>query len=161
MDPGGSYSRHSSSNRITQQVQILSVNTFTQKATGIMRTREYVEIDISHHVGAVQVTPATGEQWLIIKDRGVWKLDGQLPFNIPPSSSPLAEGQTRIGSSGPTELNGSLVNLNAPMRPMTADTAERPSASSVPAGSHIYDTTLHKPLWSDGTQWRDAAGSAV
>lgn len=161
MDPSGSYSRHSSSSRITQQAAILSVNTSTNKATGILRTREYVEIDISHHVGAVQVTPAVGEQWMVIKDRGIWKLDGQLPFNIAPPTTPIVEGQTRIGSSGPTELNGSLVRLNAPVKTMTTSTSGRPDASSLPAGSQIYDTTLNKPLWSDGTSWKDAAGSAV
>lgn len=40
-------------------------------------------------------------------------------------------------------------------------TANRPSAASVGAGSQFYDTTLSKPIWSDGTVWRDAAGTAV
>lgn len=163
MDPGGSYSRHSTSNRIIQPVAIVSVNptTIPPSATGIMRTREYVQIDISQHVGAVQVAPAVGEQWLIVKDGRGWKLERQLPFNIPGNLTPMVEGQTRIGSSGPTELGGSLINLTAPLSPMTAETSGRPSASSVPVGSHIYDTTLKKPIWSDGTNWVDAAGSVV
>jgi len=28
-------------------------------------------------------------------------------------------------------------------------------------GAMIYDTTLNKPIWSDGAVWRDAAGTAV
>ena len=40
-------------------------------------------------------------------------------------------------------------------------TAARPSASTVGAGSCYYDTTLSKPAWSDGTNWRDAAGTIV
>jgi hypothetical protein len=40
-------------------------------------------------------------------------------------------------------------------------TGSRPSASTVGAGSMWYDTTLSKPIWSDGTSWRDAAGTAV
>lgn len=40
-------------------------------------------------------------------------------------------------------------------------TATRPSASTVGAGSQIYDTTLGKPIWSDGTWWRDATGTNV
>lgn len=163
MDPGGSFSRHSVASRITQPVAITSVNPQTNppQATGIMRTRESVQIDISHHVGVVQVTPAVGQQWIIIRDRGVWKLDRQLPFNTPDSLTPMVEGQTRIGSSGPTELNGSQININAPMRSLAAATEEIPDASTVPVGSLVYDTTLNQPLWSDGTNWNDAGGTSA
>lgn len=40
-------------------------------------------------------------------------------------------------------------------------TAGRPSASTAGAGATVYDTTLSKPIWSDGTVWRDAAGTSV
>ena len=41
----------------------------------------------------------------------------------------------------------------------TSTTASRPSASSMGVGAMIYDADIHKPLWSDGTAWRDAAGT--
>ncbi len=40
-------------------------------------------------------------------------------------------------------------------------TASRPSASARGAGAMFYDTTLGKPIWSNGTNWRDAAGTVV
>lgn len=40
-------------------------------------------------------------------------------------------------------------------------TASRPSASAVGSGAQFYDTTLGKPIWSDGTVWRDATGVTV
>ncbi|MGC5078449.1 glycosyl hydrolase family 28-related protein [Agrococcus sp. DT81.2] len=40
-------------------------------------------------------------------------------------------------------------------------TAERPVASSVPAGAQWFDTTLGKPIWSSGSVWKDAAGATV
>lgn len=40
-------------------------------------------------------------------------------------------------------------------------TGSRPSATTVGAGAQFYDTTLHKPIWSDGTAWRDATGTAA
>lgn len=40
-------------------------------------------------------------------------------------------------------------------------TAGRVAASSAGAGAHYYDTTLNKPVWSDGTNWRDATGTIV
>lgn len=43
----------------------------------------------------------------------------------------------------------------------TSTTAARPSASAVGAGATIYDTTLGKPIWSNGTVWKDAAGTTV
>lgn len=40
-------------------------------------------------------------------------------------------------------------------------TAGRPTASAAGAGAQYYDTTLSRPAWSDGTAWRDAAGTTV
>ena len=40
-------------------------------------------------------------------------------------------------------------------------TGSRPTAAIAGAGGQMYDTTLSKPIWSDGTVWRDAAGTAV
>jgi hypothetical protein len=40
-------------------------------------------------------------------------------------------------------------------------TAARPSASVVRAGAYYYDTTLSKPGFSDGTVWRDSAGTTI
>jgi hypothetical protein len=42
-----------------------------------------------------------------------------------------------------------------------AATGSRPSAASVSAGAQFYDTTLGKPIWSNGTVWKDAAGTTV
>jgi hypothetical protein len=39
-------------------------------------------------------------------------------------------------------------------------TASRPLAS-IGAGAQFYDTTLHKPIWSDGATWRDASGASI
>jgi len=40
-------------------------------------------------------------------------------------------------------------------------TVGRPDASVVRVGAMYFDTTLNKPVWSDGTNWRDAAGTIV
>lgn len=40
-------------------------------------------------------------------------------------------------------------------------TASRPSAGLVGAGYPYYDTTLGKPIWSNGTGWTDATGTVV
>lgn len=40
-------------------------------------------------------------------------------------------------------------------------TAGRVAASSAGAGGFMYDTTLNKPIFSDGTNWRDATGTIV
>lgn len=33
--------------------------------------------------------------------------------------------------------------------------------ASTGAGASVYDSTLNKPVWSDGTNWRDATGAIV
>jgi len=43
----------------------------------------------------------------------------------------------------------------------TFTTAGRPAANAKGAGTMYYDTTVSKPVWSDGTTWRDAMGTAV
>lgn len=43
----------------------------------------------------------------------------------------------------------------------SGSTASRPSASGSRKGSSWFDTTLNKPIWSDGTNWRDATGATV
>lgn len=40
-------------------------------------------------------------------------------------------------------------------------TALRPAAVSAGNGAQIYDDTLNIPIWSDGTVWRNATGTAV
>lgn len=40
-------------------------------------------------------------------------------------------------------------------------TAGRPSAAAAGAGAYYYDSTLSKPAWSNGSVWKDAAGTNV
>jgi hypothetical protein len=40
-------------------------------------------------------------------------------------------------------------------------TGSRPSASTLGQGAMVLDSTLNKPIWSDGTNWRDATGTVV
>lgn len=40
-------------------------------------------------------------------------------------------------------------------------TANRPTAAAAGAGSQWYDTTLGIPIWSNGTNWRNASGTNV
>lgn len=39
--------------------------------------------------------------------------------------------------------------------------ASRPNANTLPAGSQVWDSTLKKPIWSDGTNWYDSTGTLV
>ena len=47
------------------------------------------------------------------------------------------------------------------MRTARGTSGSRPSAATVGQGAQWFDTTLGKPIWSDGTNWRDAAGTVV
>lgn len=53
------------------------------------------------------------------------------------------------------------VDSDGVVRHRAFTTAGRPSASSVPAGSMIWNSTTKKPNYSDGTNWYDAAGVAA
>ncbi|CAM3540613.1 right-handed parallel beta-helix repeat-containing protein [Occultella aeris] len=67
--------------------------------------------------------------------------------------STLAVGNTIVGAA---QTSGGA-GFRAPALP----TVSRPTAASVGIGGNLYDTTLHKPIWSDGSAWRDAAGAVV
>lgn len=81
---------------------------------------------------------------------GDWVIGG-LAFigsDLTTSLSRVATGV--IGTNGQTVL-----------RTGRGTTAQRPAAATVGAGAAFYDTTLSKPIWSDGTVWKDAVGTAV
>ncbi len=43
----------------------------------------------------------------------------------------------------------------------TSTTALRPAAADAGAGTGLFDTTLGRPIWSNGTVWKDATGTTV
>ncbi len=145
----------------TQPVAITSVDLNQRIAIGHTVYSTEIRIDISHLVGAVQVTPAVGEQWYVESIKGIFRLKNQIPFNTDGIFSTPVEGQVQIGSRGPLELNGAQVNANAPLRISASSTVQRPSAVTLDPGTMVFDTTLSKPIWSDGSVWRDANGDAV
>lgn len=51
--------------------------------------------------------------------------------------------------------------LYGPLQLARYTTVGRPTAASVGQGGVVYDTTLSKPIYSDGTNWRDATGTVV
>lgn len=54
-----------------------------------------------------------------------------------------------------------IVRVRVPSALDAYATADRPSAADAGVGAAYYDTTLSKPGWSDGTDWRDAAGTII
>lgn len=68
-----------------------------------------------------------------------------------------ADGKIGIGTLSPSaalEVTGAVTSGRY-------ETAARPGAAAAGAGAQIYDTSLSMPVWSDGTVWRNALGTAV
>jgi hypothetical protein len=149
--------------QVMRIVAITSVDVANRAAVGVMRSGNVVNIDTSYYVGAVQVMPSVGDQWYITKQDGQWKLDHRIPFNDPNQAAITpTQGQHIVGSGqGPVELQGTQVNVKGPLGVAAYTTATLPSASSVPAGTHVYDITLGKPVWSNGSFWVDATGTPL
>lgn len=57
------------------------------------------------------------------------------------------------------DYNGDGISSNGAVFPAYT-TGMRPTAVTTP-GTGIYDSTLNKPLWTDGADWRDAMGNIV
>lgn len=64
-----------------------------------------------------------------------------------------------IGST--SSLRPRYVRVGTAVVTGSAATASRPNAVTAGVGAMFYDSTLKKPIWSDGTTWRDSAGTAV
>jgi hypothetical protein len=73
----------------------------------------------------------------------------------------MSYGDTSAGG-GPNVVNHAMFALQgAWLSTGAAVTSARPAASRAGAGAMWFDTTLRKPIWSDGTAWRDATGKAA
>ena len=53
------------------------------------------------------------------------------------------------------------INAEGAIRPASAVTASLPSPSRAGVGGMAFNTTTNRPVWSDGTAWRYADGTAV
>lgn len=73
-------------------------------------------------------------------------------------SSPTPEDAVEIRLRGLDVA--SIVPTKPPTRLLPVATAYRPDAVKVGAGYQIFDTSLKRPLWSDGAEWVDANGIA-
>ena len=157
------YTRTGPRDQTVRYGAITSVDAINQLATMTTAMLGTITVDTSYLVGAVQVTPTIGDQWQVEKINGNWRLKGQLPFNTPNDTAVTpTSGQHVVGSGqGPIELQGTQINANAPLATQAVPTAARPDATSVPAGTQVYDATLGQPIWSNGTNWHDAAGESV
>lgn len=73
--------------------------------------------------------------------------------------APSVGAETRLDAASLRDLEARLSGYTDGPRPVIS--SPRPPASDYAAGTQVYDTTLHKPLWSDGSTWRDSAGNDV
>ena len=146
-----------------QVVAITNIDTVNMRATGTNRQGSVgVDIDLRYHVGAVHVMPMLYEQWVVARQGMSWVLVSKLPHNTTDLLTDPIPGQVQIGSTGATQgplhLNGSQIAVNAPLSVQTTTATTRPDPALYPPGTHIYDTDLGRPIWSNGTDWHDATG---
>lgn len=54
-----------------------------------------------------------------------------------------------------------ILETDGVFRAKSVVTGSRPAAATAGKGAQMYDSTLNIPIWSDGTNWKNAAGVAV
>ena len=155
------YTNTPPTSQVTRQVAIASVDAVGQGAHGYSNVGTLLYIDTSYYVGAVSVTPTVGDQWVVKLINGQWRLDHRIPFNDPNQAAIIpTQGQHIVGSGqGPIELQGTQVNVAGPLSIASYSSNTLPDATMVPPGTHVYDTTLGKPVWSNGVNWTDSSGN--
>lgn len=58
-----------------------------------------------------------------------------------------------------TYMSDKVTNVEEAIKPASGTSVERPIVTTV--GKMFYDTTLNKPIWFNGSIWKDAAGTEV
>lgn len=117
-------------------------------------------VNARNHVGAVQVTPAVGEQWVVEMQGTQWMLISKLPIHTPDldGTTTCTPGQVQLGSSGPMELFGSAINMHATINAQDINAAN----ITIPEGNQLilngtrfrmHDGVLQ--VSTDGVTWAD------
>lgn len=99
------------------------------------------------YLGDGSAAPTT---YLQFDSAGLWKLVGA-------SLYPATDGAYDLGIHGTRWRN---IRARSTVITGANVTGSRPSPATG-VGAMFYDTTLSKPIWSDGTVWRDATGTTV
>lgn len=86
-------------------------------------------------------------------DRFGFRIDGRMQWSSGTAAIDVTLERTAVGTVG--------TGAGHAIRTGRAVTGSRPSAATVGNGAMFYDTTLSKPIWSDGTNWKDATGTTV
>ena len=120
MSYGPGFSRRTNSERDLQPVAVIAVDPTTRMASAITKTGHDIRINCAHATGDTITIPAVGEQWYCERIEHEWRLYSRIPFNNPTLNIRPEEGQVSVGSAtGPLELNGSEVRVNAPVFRLT------------------------------------------
>lgn len=73
----------------------------------------------------------------------------------------IAFGTDNTHDVGIASFRPRYVRAGTAIQTGAGTTAQRPPAAIAGAGASFLDTTLGKPIWSDGNTWRDATGTVV
>ena len=129
--------------------------------TGWISSYGYLQITAGADAGSSQEVRLSsyiyqGEDWLfwkpwvrLLSASEGWTLSDAIKYGAGAGTVPAAP-------AGVTSLHP-----HQTFRTGQSATGSRPSASDVGQGSQFFDTTLNKPIWSNGTVWKDAAGTTV
>lgn len=77
------------------------------------------------------------------------------------SSGPFSPLTNNAQDLGLSTLKWRYIRAASAVQTGAVTTAGRPSASAAGAGAHVLDTSLGRPVWSDGTSWTDPIAALV
>jgi hypothetical protein len=124
----------------------------SQSIRGKRPTDAYERVNLSGLYGRLYLGggTATPAYYLEGGDSYGFLMTGNIGFN--------ADNTYDIGAS---TLRPRYVRAGTAVQTGAAVTGSRPAASTAGVGAMFYDTTLSKPIWSNGTVWKDATGTTV
>lgn len=111
------------------------------------------------HTKSTDWVIAAGATELAFKQSG----DTTNRLSIAPSSGTMSWGPGG-STAADTTLSRSaagVLAVNGALKVASYATGSRPSAATAGAGAMVYDSTLGIPIWSNGSVWKDAAGTTV
>jgi hypothetical protein len=126
------------------QLNIETSSGLTTHTLGALHLRGGESYSVAN--GELLLDPMGGETALRYND----------PIGVKDAGISLYSGGVAINAT-----TGIYLNATKFVRVPSCTTANRPTAAAAGVGGHVFDSTLGKPIWSNGTNWRDATGTVV
>lgn len=128
-------------------------------SSGVFKSKQYIDafdrVQLNSNTGSALFGNGT-----VAPVAGIQGLSNFLFFTAGATTvGPITDGGASLG--GASDYRFEYIRARTAIRTGAMTTGSRPTAATAGPGAMIFDSTLGKPIWSTGSGWVDANGTAV